>query len=82
MVECLRPQFLFGVVEHGLREGRVGERNAVDGLILGSFETLLCSEEGGHMARLRGPAVSLEGRWRRHDARRAGLDGQGRMERV
>ena len=72
VVECLLSQLLFGVVEHGFREGRGGERNAGDGLIFGSLEAFFCSEEGGNVARLRGPAVGFEGRWRRHDGGRAG----------
>ena len=61
VVECLLSQLFSGVVEYGFREGRVGERNAVDCLIFGSFEAVLCSEEGGDVAWLRGPAVGFEG---------------------
>ena len=61
MVECLLPQLLFGVVEHSFCEGCVGEWDAVDCLIDGSFEAFFCSEEGGDVARLRGPAVGFEG---------------------
>ena len=75
VVECLHPQLFSGVVEHSFREGRVGERNAVDCLIFGGLEAFLCPEEGGDIARLCDPAVGLEGRGRRHDASGAGLDG-------
>ena len=77
MIECLLPELLLRVVEHGFREWGAGQGDAGDCLRFWRFEVLLVAEEGGDIARLGCPAVGFEGRRGGHDDDDVGTVGSG-----
>lgn len=61
MVECFFAQLFAGVGEDGVGERGGGEGDAGDGLWGRGLSNLIGGEEGGHVARLGGPAIVIKG---------------------